>query len=829
MAVVKQNLVEQWVINNSANIWANVWNYSPLEWVKNYIVDTGTKQQKKKENELLTQKYIDARKTDQTIWWYNYYLPNNQNSWPEWTSSQVTQWSKNALVNSWAVAGIPQWPNYNIDLNQLWTAEPIPQQAEQTTAPVDQTPKTTKWATKGTGVSTPNNNIEEPQTREPYADIVNWTWPIGKQKEQPAENGNEQALIDLQNSLVTEQWKIYWKFSENVWDPNNWINTLDDPYSVEARTNQARVTNLRSLQSMSSESIATSIVNWTTPYWDQAMRDLQQYNPTKYAEVQQFIKEQKWQENVDSIMTDWTIKAVSQVDKATDNVNNDITDWAERVSSNPEESSQVTTNLMSTMSSNMTANSSVAEMRSLKAQIADYEEKIANIQVEAQNAFKWDVPQYIVDAYASNRLQKYQSEINKLESRYTAELDLYKTELANAQWQEEMKLKYLQFQEQQTNNARDRYYQSQVLLQNNIKRVDGKAYMVDPATWWYTQLTDTTAYDTYNQAVNSAIQWYTSMFYDWYECWLQCEWFTDNFTQATTWVRMTWENGRQYTTAEEKLSYVNDLTPRVWSVVVAVGGAYDSTYWHTMLITWYDPESWIMDLMWSNTNWDRTIHTSRTTMADIQRNSTVAWIWNPYITAQSQSMTPTSWVTQYGVTITPMTNIFDEMIAKWKDTDTIAKAEQSYTYLYEMVNDWSLQQLIDSGDMAKIMAYMSKWKYWEIDDEWAKFSNRLKTYAEKYAAKELTWWDKSLQALNRLMQLVEVKLRKESWAAINSSERLTNFEMFLPTAWDTNDTMRDKMKTRDSLILRNLRSAWLPSVSLYVPIFWTQARQIRSY
>lgn len=47
----------------------------------------------------------------------------------------------------------------------------------------------------------------------------------------------------------------------------------------------------------------------------------------------------------------------------------------------------------------------------------------------------------------ANKRQEYQSQLNKLESRYNSALDLYKTELSNAQWKEEMKLKYLQYQQ----------------------------------------------------------------------------------------------------------------------------------------------------------------------------------------------------------------------------------------------------------------------------------------------------------------------------------------------------------------------------------------------
>jgi hypothetical protein len=39
----------------------------------------------------------------------------------------------------------------------------------------------------------------------------------------------------------------------------NGIQTVADPYNVERATNEARIANLRKLQTMSSEDIATSI------------------------------------------------------------------------------------------------------------------------------------------------------------------------------------------------------------------------------------------------------------------------------------------------------------------------------------------------------------------------------------------------------------------------------------------------------------------------------------------------------------------------------------------------------------------------------------------
>lgn len=46
---------------------------------------------------------------------------------------------------------------------------------------------------------------------------------------------------------------------------------------------------------MDSQSIAASIISGTTPYGSQAMRDLMQYNPQKYEEIQNAIKQLKGQ------------------------------------------------------------------------------------------------------------------------------------------------------------------------------------------------------------------------------------------------------------------------------------------------------------------------------------------------------------------------------------------------------------------------------------------------------------------------------------------------------------------------------------------------------
>ena len=94
-------------------------------------------------------------------------------------------------------------------------------------------------------------------------------------------------------------------------------------------------------------------------------------------------------------------------------------------------------------------------------------------------------------------------------------------------------------------------------------------------------------------------------------------------------------------------------------------------------------------------------------------------------------------------------------------------------------------------------------------------------------AKEFTWWEASTNALNALMRMVEKKLRKESWAVINSWEWRWEFELFLPRPWESADTQWDKLAWWDEYIISLLREWWLKKKTDYIPLFpkW-QKREI---
>lgn len=762
----------------------------------------------------------DAYQIEETIGWNNYYYPNWQ---------LTTQGQENALNWTWHVAWIPQWP-------QAWLIQPDYSQMqsvwmytpEHTNTPQTQ-PTTPKWnwGTKQPSVSTPQNEVSD----QPASDIENWQIPESwkKQEETPTNNMNEQALADMQADLGWDNtWMLYGKVTADA-NGGNGIQTVADPYSVEKATNEARIANLRKLQTMSSEDIATSITWWYTPYGDQAMRDLMQYNPEKYAEVQQFIKQQKWQNSINSITTG-EISGMNTTQTSIDNVNNWVDSWADGLSSSPQQAWQLVTNISSSMANNWVATTATQEMLNLNAQMADIQEKMANVKKEAQKAFKWDVPQYIVDAYANNRLQEYQSQYNKLESRYNAAMDLYKTELDNAKWKEEMNLKYLQYQQWVSESNWKQYYQSMQLKQDSIKRVNGKAYQMN-YDWTMTQISDTTAYTTYQKNTSQLLQWYIAQYtngwatktangYKYNISWWQCETFTDNFTEAATWLRMTWANGRGRTTAEEKIWYINSFTPEVWSVAVAVWWAYDSTYWHTMLVTWYDPTTQTVDLLWSNNGWDEMVYSSSMSLSQLM-NSWVKGFRNPYYDMAAQSAAQW-WTWTYSYYAWPMQSFFEEAYENAtvaSERADIKAAQDSYAIMTELVETWTIDKIANSDEFNVLLSEISNGKFVDSNGN-INFDKITKYIRNKLKDEDIAYW------MDRLRRLIEKKLRKESWAAIAQSEWNSNFDMYLPNVWQSPAYRYKRLQALE----RDIVAEQLPPKyrANYIPVIWSSTvREIR--
>ena len=834
--------------------------------VNNWVAPKNPVQQKFKAWDIADPKTLQKVKQNQPIlreqtlgWWQpggNFYYANNNK-----------QWQQNALVGTWAMAPLPQQPQAptlkqpQAPMSQ-WDGSFNTQPQNTGTTVVNNTKKSTGWA-KWT-------NTQQQTPKEPewfwengvwYRDAADradktwgiefWYWNYPKKEETPQqEQEQEQAPENRpEMDLPEREWgMLYWRATWDSSNPSWWIQTKVDMYSAEALAMEWRKANYSALQGMDSYDIAVSMASWTNPYWSQALRDLMQYDPQKYEEIQSYLKQVKGEESINSIAKNWVPNVQSQTEKATETVNNDINTWVNK-NSTARDSSDVQSLLTDKLANSQVANSATQEMLNINSQIADIQAEIEDLPNKAKRVFKWDVPQYLVDAYVSNNSARLQSELSKLQARYNWAIDLYKTELSQKQWEAEIELKNRQFEADQNyrnwqmafQNSQqqwNQYYQGKQLefewekmnmqrkqLELSSIKTDstGRPYVIN-SNWTFTYLTD----DTYNQAVKQQVQngvnSLMTVWQDWMQWW-QCEAFTDSFNMSVYWQEMLprdaqWNviPGRKYTTAQEKASYVNTAIPVVGSTAVfnywpnSNVSASAKKYWHTMVVTWYDQATGTITLKGSNKNWDEKVYTQTMNVNDFYSSKWGVGFRDP---AQDMKLQAQSWAVQQTSPGSAMTWVFDKLIQNANTEgklNTIATAEAMYNTLSELRDNGSLATLVTSGDLKKVLATINQKKF-GADDGGTMFANQLKSAITK---KNID--PQSQIALNKLYLMVEMKLRKESGAAISSSEWMSNFEMMLPQAYESKEVQMAKLSNWDEVIKRYARTGWM-SYADYVPIF----------
>ena len=804
----------------------------------------------------LTQEYLANMDMNKPISWANQSFsqywddssPEYQQKAKWWLNDKYTwEWVKNSDVN------------YNPDLLLSWLN---PNFVYWQTSKV-------YWTDHPWYISTRNDEIasalynEWLTTREDVANFLNkqkwffdsseadrantieavWKrlWAIQAMQEQPKEPIDENALME------DTAWKLYWKTTAEWWDPTQWIDTIADANSIYAQMNQARVANVNALRSMQPINAATSTYYWTTPYWDQALRDVQNLDPEWYAQYQQELKKLYTQDKADTI-SHWSAWEESKdyVDSIEDTI---VNDSKNRTDKNSDERTydQVASELEKKLQSNQTARSAKQEMINIKKDLADLQSELDDLPNKAKRAFKWDVPDYIYQAYISNNRQELQKKIQNLENRYASLADIYKTEVANTQREMEYQLKQDQMDMDRTKMNFDMAYKKAQLEQDSIHRSDWKAYQI--INWQVIQLDDWTAYAWYQNKVNAWLSSMEQMAASHAKYW-QCEQFTDDAAEATAWVRMVWAGWRSYTTSDEKNWYAtqfglfSDYIPEVWDVAVFdyrnAKNVSDASrkYWHTMYVAWYDEATWMIHLIGSN-GWPwlkNKVYSKDISVEDFYKNYWV-WFWNPYKYAQWQSMQSSGSNNDY---YSPMQDIIDQLLEEYKTSgktnmfSELWKFQELYTNLYQADKDWTLSAMIDSWVLGTFLTNVAfnwaKNQGWDLalgDDKGVK--NFLKLAwdemlleAESYVAKN-GWFKDDPQAqkaydwFRKMVRAIQIKLRDESWAAINKSERATDFLLFLPKASDSKALKESKLRDMEEYLRRMGTDAWINSKQ-YIPL-----------
>ena len=133
----------------------------------------------------------------------------------------------------------------------------------------------------------------------------------------------------------------------------------------------------------------------------------------------------------------------------------------------------------------------------------------------------------------------------------------------------------------------------------------------------------------------------------------------------------------------------------------------------------------------------------------------------------------------------PMADVYETALSgasTESKSKSLNEAFNFYSQAYSMLNDWSLQELTKDSDLQEI-----------IKDAYKKRNrNSVKSDVFTYMYnKNLT--DNQRMALNQLQRLCEIKLRKESWAAINAEERESAYEFFFPAIWESSEFSMNKI------------------------------------
>lgn len=95
--------------------------------------------------------------------------------------------------------------------------------------------------------------------------------------------------------------ELYGKVTADNGIPSEGIHLEADMNAIQNTINMARQNNYKALQKMNSHDIAVSMAYGTDPYGSQAMADLATFDPQKYQEIQQELKNIQSMEDVNNI------------------------------------------------------------------------------------------------------------------------------------------------------------------------------------------------------------------------------------------------------------------------------------------------------------------------------------------------------------------------------------------------------------------------------------------------------------------------------------------------------------------------------------------------
>jgi len=267
--------------------------------------------------------------------------------------------------------------------------------------------------------------------------------------------------------------------------------------------------------------------------------------------------------------------------------------------------------------------------------------------------------------------------------------------------------------------------------------------------------------------------------------WWQCGEFVNDYLEKL------WYNRLYTDPIDKKAAITNTDTPNVWAVAVMNSKNYPQ-YWHTAIVTkvYQENGKTYVDLLESNRWWDEKVH-----LRTKHDASDIIWYFDPTINPN----------TNYWYWENPMSSYLTQLWKKDLNADQrkdLKFVNQTYNLLYRIASSWDLDHLMKSWDLEKLIQNMNSKSFQSI--EWDKTFSAVKSMLTKNISDQTnlkTIWD--------IAELITLKLRKESWAAISAWEWTSWFESFLPWAWENYDTALAKyIRFEQDYLMPSLSYAW---------------------
>jgi surface antigen len=474
-----------------------------------------------------------------------------------------------------------------------------------------------------------------------------------------------------------------------------------------------------------------------------------QYDPDKYQYVMQAVKQLRGQMNINAI-TSWDGEWSSSVTNWSSSIQNEKTDFAMWNATTSTNTADILKSVNSTLNSNDVASTASEQMASIENDMFNLQNRLKNLKKEANTVFKWDVPQYIVNAYIANRTAEIQDQLWVLENRYNAAYSRYQNEWEKTKWEAEFDLKKQELEIKKQNAIIDNWATKQGTA---LKWADLN---------WTTNGTTPLSTLSVQEAMNVLSDFSSS--YATGSHWGQCGEFVKKYL-AQIGVNLP---NMSSITAKQSLIDDSITEPNQWDVVIMSSTNYPEN-WHMAIVEWIDDDGTI-HLLESNWNGDEQVHRRTISPNDkkILGYYRPSWTGTPSWSNGGQ-FTRKDWVV-FDMSDTPtynsltydQQNVVQQLLNLNKNPNTITKRqywddfEKILSAVKEINPAWT------EDDFKQMSAYRTQWNKWA---NWGWISRNATSVK---AAKELYEMVDTLDNIPNmtLNQLINASEQEFGWTKI---------------------------------------------------------------